>query len=61
MEAERKVVWDVCCRNLELGMMETRHRLRKRGYYLRPESLFRVMNKLGLFPRAEKKLVYRPY
>ena len=47
-------------RNPELGMVELWHRLRKRGYTRRPESLFRVMRKLGLFPQAEKKPVYKP-
>ena len=37
--------------------------LRKRGYTRRPESLFRVMRKLGLFPATEKKKAYKskPY
>ena len=32
----------------------------QRGYTRRPESLFRVMRKLGLFPQAEKKPAYKP-
>lgn len=47
-------------RNPRLGMVELWHRLRQRGYTRRPESLFRVMRKLGLFPRQEKKLSYKP-
>ena len=47
-------------RNPKLGMVELWHRLRQRGYTRRPESLFRVMRKLGLFPQAEKKPVYKP-
>ena len=47
-------------RNPNLGMVELWHRLRKRGYTRRPESLFRVMRKLGLFPQAEKKPAYKP-
>lgn len=47
-------------RNHDLGMVELWHRLRQWGYTRRPESLFRVMRKLGLFPQAEKKKVYRP-
>ena len=43
-----------------LGMVELWHRLRQRSYTRRPESLFRVMRKLGLFPQAEKKPVYKP-
>ena len=41
-------------------MVELWHRLRPRGYARRPESLFRVMRKLGLFPAAEKKKTYKP-
>ena len=47
-------------RNPELGMVELWHRLRQRGYTRRPESLFRVMRKLGLFPQADKKKTARP-
>ena len=47
-------------RNPKLGMVELWHRLRQRGCTRRPESLFRVMRKLGLFPQAEKKPVYKP-
>ena len=47
-------------RNPHLGMVELWHRLQKRGYTRRPESLFRVMRKLGLFPQAEKKPACKP-
>ena len=47
-------------RNPNLGMVELWHRLRQRGYTRRPESLFRVMRKLGLFPQKEKKPAYKP-
>ena len=47
-------------RNPRLGMVELWHRLRQRGHARRPESLFRVMRKLGLFPQAEKKPAYKP-
>ena len=47
-------------RNPDLGMVELWHRLRQRGYTRRPESLFRVMRKLGLFPSKEKKPAYKP-
>ena len=59
-EAELKLIRDMRRRNPNLGMVELWHRLRKRGYTRRPESLFRVMRKLGLFPQAEKKPVYKP-
>ena len=59
-EAELKLIRDLRRRNPKLGMVELWHRLRQRGYTRRPESLFRVMRKLGLFPAAEKKKTYRP-
>ena len=54
-EAELKLIRDMRRRNPHLGMVELWHRLRLRGYTRRPESLFRVMRTLGLFPKAEKK------
>ena len=59
-EAELKLIRDMRRRNPHLGMVELWHRLRQRGYTRRPESLFRVMRKLGLFPQAEKKPAYKP-
>lgn len=59
-EAELKLIRDMRRRDPKLGMVELWHRLRRRGYTRRPESLFRVMRKLGLFPQAEKKPAYRP-
>ena len=47
-EAELKLIRDMRRRNPTLGMVELWHRLRKRGYTRRPESLFRVMRKLGM-------------
>ena len=41
-------------------MVELWHRLKKRGYTRRPESLFRVMRREGMFPSAEKKKKYVP-
>lgn len=57
---ELKMIQNMRRRNPKLGMVELWHRLRKRGYTRRPESLFRVMRKLGLFPPAEKKAAYKP-
>ena len=54
-EAELKLIRDMRRRNPRLGMVELWHRLRQRGYTRRPESLFRVMRKLGLFPSKETK------
>ena len=59
-EAELKLVQDMRRRNQILGMVELWHRLRQRGYTRRPESLFLVLCKLGLFPAPEKKKVYKP-
>ena len=59
-EAELKLIRDMRRRNPDIGMVELWHRLRLRGYTRCPESLFRVMRKLGLFPQAEKKPVYKP-
>ncbi len=59
-EAELKLIRDMRRRNPRLGMVELWHRLRQRGYTRRPESLFRVMRKLGLFPPKEKKPACRP-
>ena len=59
-EAELKPIHDMRRRNPHLGMVELWHRLRQRGYTRRPESLFRVMRKLGLFPQAEKKPACKP-
>ena len=57
---ELKLIRDMRRRNPRLGMVELWHRLRQRGYTRRPESLFRVMRKLGLFPSREKKAAYKP-
>ena len=59
-EAEMKLIRDMRRRNPKLGMVELWHRLRQRGYTRRPESLFRVMRKLGLFPPKEKKTACKP-
>ena len=47
-------------RNPTLGMVELWHRLRQRGYTRCPESLFRVMRKMGLFPAEKPKNTYKP-
>ena len=59
-EAELKLIRDMRRRTPKLGMVELWHRLRQRGYTRRPESLFRVLRQLGLFPQDKKKQVYRP-
>ena len=42
------------------GMVELWHRLRQRGYTRRPESLFRVMRRLGIFAQPDAKSAYKP-
>ncbi|WP_343264745.1 DDE-type integrase/transposase/recombinase [Ligaoa zhengdingensis] len=59
-EAELKLIRDMRRRNPRIGMVELWHRLRQRGYTRRPESLFRIMRRLGLFPLKEKKPAYSP-
>ena len=59
-ETELKLIRDMHRRNPTLGMVDLWHRLRKRGYTRRPESLFRVMRKLGIFPVSKQKEAYKP-
>ena len=59
-EAELKLIQDMRRRNPQLGLVELWHRLKQRGYTRRPESLFRVMRKLGMFPQEKKKKAYTP-
>lgn len=59
-EAELKLIQNMRRRNPKLGMVELWYRLRKSGYSRRPESLFRVMRKMGLFPPAKPQNPYKP-
>ena len=59
-EEELKLIRDMRRRNPDLGMVELWHRLRKRGYTRRPESLFRIMRKLGMFPAPKPQNPYKP-
>ena len=59
-EAELKLIRDMRRRNPTLGMIELWHRLRGRGYTRCPESLFRVMRRLGMFPGPKSKKIYKP-
>ena len=62
-EEEIKLIKDMRRRNPELGMIELWCRLIERGYSRRPESLFRVMRKLGYFKadKVKKKYTPKPY
>ncbi|MDD4076255.1 MAG: DDE-type integrase/transposase/recombinase [Eubacteriales bacterium] len=57
-EAELKLIRDMRRRNPTLGMIELWHRLRQRGYTRCPESLYRTMRKLNMFPRQKPKKKY---
>jgi len=57
---EIKLIKNMRRRNPSLGMIELWHRLRKRGYTRRPESLFRIMRRLGMFPEKKPKKRYTP-
>ena len=57
---ELKLIRDMRRRNPNLGLPELWHRLRKRGYSRRLESLFRVLRRLGLSPAVPKAEPYKP-
>jgi len=59
-EEELKRIRDMRRRHPDLGLIELWHRLKLRGYTRRPESLFRVMRKLGMFPEKKEKKGYIP-
>ena len=62
-EAEIKLITDMRRRNPDLGMIELWHRMRQRGYNRCPESLYRTMRKLNMFPKQKpkKRYVAKPY
>ena len=62
-EDELKLIRDMRRRNPRLGLIEFWWRLKQRGYSRRPESLYRVMQKLGLFSAGKEKKKYqlKPY
>ena len=57
---ELKLITDMRRQNPDLGMIELWHRLKNCGYTRCPESLFRVMRKLNMFPQPKPKPVYHP-
>ena len=57
---ELKLIRDMQRRNPQLGLTELWHRLRKRGYTRRVESLYRVLKRLALLPQAPAKPTYKP-
>jgi transposase InsO family protein len=60
---EIKLIKNLRRRNPTLGMIELWFRACRRGYTRRPESMFRLMRRLGLYPPPEpkKKVVPTPY
>ncbi|BDF72576.1 hypothetical protein CE91St41_35580 [Oscillospiraceae bacterium] len=59
-QGELKLIRDMRRRNPYMGLPELWCRLRKRGYTRRPESLFRVLRRLGLSPSAPREEPYKP-
>lgn len=57
---ELKLIRDMRRRNPQLDLTELWHRLRKRGYTRRVESLYRVLKRLALLPQAPAKPTYKP-
>ena len=57
---ELKLIRDMRRRNPKLGLTELWHRLCKRGYTRRVESLYRVLKRLALLPQAPAKPTYKP-
>ena len=59
-ESEFTLIQNMRRRNPQLGIVELWHRLRQRGYQRCPESLFRVMRKMGMFPEPKPIKKYHP-
>ena len=59
-EAELKLIRDMRRRNPKLGLIDLWCRLRERGYSRCPESLYRVLKRLGALPEPHKKPAYQP-
>ena len=57
---ELKLIKDRRRRKPKLGLTKLWHRLRKRGYTRRIESLYRVLKRLALHPQAPSKPTYKP-
>ena len=57
---ELKLILDMRRRNPKLSVLELWHRMRKRGYSRRPESLFRVLKQEQLLPQEKSKKKYQP-
>lgn len=59
-EAELKLIRDMHRRNPRLGLIDLWCRLRERGYARCPESLYRVLKRMGAFSELPNKQPYKP-
>ena len=59
-EEELKLIRDMRRRNPRLGLIDLWCRLRERGYTRCPESLYRVLKRLGALPEQSEKQPYHP-
>ena len=59
-EAELKLIRDMRRRNPTLGLTDLWCRLRDRGYARCPESLYRVLKRMGQMPAVPQKAQYTP-
>ncbi len=59
-EAELKLIRYMRRRNPALGLIDLWCRLRDRGYTRCPESLYRVLKRMGTLPEPLKKQPYKP-
>ena len=57
---EMKLILDMRRRNPKLPVLELWHRLRKRGYSRRPESLFRILKREKLLSQTQAQKKYQP-
>ena len=58
--AELKLIQDMRRRNPKLGLIDLWCRLRDRGYSRCPESLYRVLKRMGAFPKTPVRHPYKP-
>lgn len=59
-EDELNLIRNMRRRNPDLGIVELWHRLRKRDYTRRVESLFRVLRRMDMLPPAKPQSPYKP-
>ena len=59
-EEELKLIRDMRRRNPNLGLIDLWCRLKERGYTRCPESLYRVLKRMGALPEQSEKQPYSP-